>query len=216
MKIRQELREKFSNGQLSAEEIQSHIYTVPLIHPDICQELVKAHRNYYQDKIETIATDNFVSKGMLPLSNNTKDILNLYINKIMILMIDHYYLEYVYLDFAGVSCIHPGGRPLIPHADNTRWDGQNYVDNHTPRRAYTCIVYLNDNFTGGETVYGRDGHGPVTSIPYSHVVSPTKGYANFHPCGEFYHHCVDVVIGSPRYALVAWFAVRDPSSGRGF
>jgi hypothetical protein len=45
------------------------------------------------------------------------------------------------------------GDSHIPHADNERREDRRWVPNHTPQRDYTALVYLNDDFTGGELVF---------------------------------------------------------------
>ncbi len=44
----------------------------------------------------------------------------------------------------------PPGVALTPHADNTEPNGQ---PNSTPHRCFSSILYLNDNYTGGETYF---------------------------------------------------------------
>jgi len=60
-----------------------------------------------------------------------------------------------------VACLLPGDSH-IAHADNERRKRGRWGPNHTPQRDYTGLLYLNDNFTGGELVFPD---GDVVIIP---------------------------------------------------
>src|SRR4029077_19939128 len=51
-----------------------------------------------------------------------------------------------------IACLFSGDSH-IPHADNEKREHGRWLPNHTPQRDYTALVYLNDNFTGGELVF---------------------------------------------------------------
>lgn len=70
--------------------------------------------------------------------------------------------------------------------------------NHTPRRTFTALLYLNSNpeaFAGGELVFRRD---EVTVTPKAGtlVLAPTSGR---------YEHEVREVTHGTRWLLAVWF-----------
>lgn len=98
-----------------------------------------------------------------------------------------------------LTAIGPGGfHPL--HADNSKLDLGRWIPNHTPKRAYSTIVYLNDDFDGGEIVF------PLQSK----CIKPTRGLLLGFPSGSEFPHEVLAVTRGCRYTMPIWFS-RDPS-----
>jgi hypothetical protein len=94
-----------------------------------------------------------------------------------------------------LTAIGPGGHHPL-HADNSKKDtAGNWVPNHTPDRAFSTIVYLNDNFEGGEIVF------PLQNTR----IKPLEGLLVGFPSGsEFVHEVLSVTRGR-RYTLPMWF-----------
>jgi len=95
-----------------------------------------------------------------------------------------------------VACLLPGDS-LLAHADNERREHGRWVPNHTPQRDYTGLVYLNDNFTGGELVF------PDRDV----VIVPKPGLLVGFPSNHEFVHAVPKVLSGKRYSLPVWFTV---------
>lgn len=95
-----------------------------------------------------------------------------------------------------VACL-LSGDSHIAHADNERRKHGRWVPNHTPQRDYTGLVYLNDNFTGGELVF------PDRDV----VIIPKPGLLVGFPSNHEFVHAVPKVLSGKRYSLLVWFTV---------
>jgi hypothetical protein len=97
-----------------------------------------------------------------------------------------------------VACL-SSGESHIAHADNERRENGRWVPNHTPNRDYTGLVYLNDDFTGGELVF------PDRDV----VITPTPGLLVGFPSNHKFVHAVPKVLSGKRYSLPVWFTVNS-------
>jgi hypothetical protein len=95
-----------------------------------------------------------------------------------------------------VACL-LSGDSHIAHADNERREHGRWVPNHTPQRDYTGLVYLNDNFTGGELVF------PDRDV----VIIPKPGLLVGFPSNHKFVHAVPKVLSGKRYTLPVWITV---------
>ena len=95
-----------------------------------------------------------------------------------------------------VACL-SSGDSHIAHADNERREHGRWVPNHTPQREYTGLVYLNDNFAGGELVF------PDRDV----VIIPKAGLFIGFPSNHKFVHAVPKVLSGKRYSLPVWFTV---------
>jgi 2-oxoglutarate-Fe(II)-dependent oxygenase superfamily protein len=95
-----------------------------------------------------------------------------------------------------LACLWPGDSH-IPHADNSRREHGQWLPNHTPQRDYTALVYLNDNFTGGELVF------PDRDV----VIVPKSGLFVGFPSNHKFVHAVPNVLSGKRYSLPVWFTM---------
>ncbi len=95
-----------------------------------------------------------------------------------------------------LACLLPGDSH-IPHADNERRKHGRWVPNHTPQRDYTGLVYLNDNFTGGELAF------PDRDV----VIIPKPGLFIGFPSNHKFVHAVPKVRSGKRYSLLIWFTL---------
>jgi 2OG-Fe(II) oxygenase superfamily len=93
-----------------------------------------------------------------------------------------------------VACLLPGDSH-IAHADNERRKHGRWVPNHTPQRDYTGLLYLNEDFTGGQLVF-RDRHV---------VIIPKGGLLVGFPSNHRFVHAVPKVLSGKRYSLPVWF-----------
>jgi predicted 2-oxoglutarate/Fe(II)-dependent dioxygenase YbiX len=88
---------------------------------------------------------------------------------------------------------YPTGSYNSPHADNCVID--NGVVTRVKDWTHTGIIFLNNNFTGGELVYPEQGC----------VFLPTIGTMVITPAGEEYIHYVNPVLSGERFTLVFRF-----------
>ncbi|WP_171026517.1 prolyl hydroxylase family protein [Mesorhizobium comanense] len=91
----------------------------------------------------------------------------------------------------------PKGMELTPHADNLNPDGQ---PNATPHRCYSSLLYLNDDYEGGETYF------PGIGVR----VKPETGLMLIFGSGADYVHGVSKVTSGSRYTYAGWFTF-DPA-----
>ena len=99
--------------------------------------------------------------------------------------------EPLYSDTAQLVRWHKGVE-LLPHADNVEPDGR---PNTSPHRSFSSLVYLNDDFEGGETYF--PGHG----IRFK----PERGGLVLFGAGTEYVHGVSRVKSGLRYTYAGWF-----------
>lgn len=89
------------------------------------------------------------------------------------------------------------GIELTPHADNLEPDGR---PNGTPHRCFSSLIYLNDDYEGGETYF------PGLGLR----VKPERGSLIIFGSGPEYVHGVTKVRGGKRYTYAGWFTF-DPA-----
>ena len=110
----------------------------------------------------------------------------------------HFSTPELFVESFFVACL-LSGDSHIPHADNERREHGRWVPNHTPQRHYTGLVYVNDDFTGGELVFpGRDL-----------VITPKPGLLVGFPSNHKFVHAVPKVLSGKRYSLPIWFSVNS-------
>ena len=102
----------------------------------------------------------------------------------------------LFVESVFIACLLPGDSH-IPHADNERREHGRWLPNHTPQRDYTGLVYLNDNFTGGELVF------PDRDV----VIIPKPGLFVGFPSNHKFVHAVPNVLSGKRYSLPVWFTM---------
>lgn len=94
------------------------------------------------------------------------------------------------------------GQSLDAHTDNLEPDG---TPNATPHRAASAVVYLNDDYEGGETFFPGFGL----------KVRPEPGLAIAFGAGPSHVHGVTELRRGRRYMMAAWYtldpAERDPA-----
>ena len=104
----------------------------------------------------------------------------------------------LFVESVFIACLLPGDSH-IPHADKERREHGRWLPNHTPQRDYTGLVYLNDNFTGGELVF------PDRDV----VIIPKPGLFVGFPSNHKFVHAVPNVLSGKRYSLPVWFTVNS-------
>jgi hypothetical protein len=91
---------------------------------------------------------------------------------------------------------YPGIRILRMLTTKDENMGGGSAESH-PQRDYTGVVYLNDNFTGGELVF------PDRDV----VIAPKPGLFVGFPSNHEFVHAVPKVLSGKRYSLPVWFTV---------
>jgi len=86
----------------------------------------------------------------------------------------------------------PIGSSLGNHADNAYEDGR---PNYVPWRTYSAIIYLNDDYTGGEFYFKK----------YAYDLKPETGLLVGFTAGTNHIHGVREVTTGTRYAFPMWF-----------
>jgi predicted 2-oxoglutarate/Fe(II)-dependent dioxygenase YbiX len=89
------------------------------------------------------------------------------------------------------------GIELRPHADNLQPDGS---PNTTPHRCFSSLVYLSDDYEGGETYFPGFGV----------RLKPERGSLVVFGSGPDYVHGVSLVRRGRRYTYAGWFTF-DPA-----
>lgn len=89
---------------------------------------------------------------------------------------------------------------LLPHADNIEQDG--VTPNASPHRTYGGVVYLNDDFEGGQIYY------PNLNIQ----IQPRAGMVVIHPAGLKFTHGVRQMQKGTRYTISAFFSADESYS----
>lgn len=107
----------------------------------------------------------------------------------------------LFVDSVFLACLLPGDSH-IPHADNERREDDRWLPNHTPQRDYTGLVYLNDDFTGGELVF------PDREV----TVIPKPGLFVGFPSNHKFVHAVPNVLSGKRYSLPVWFTLSSANA----
>jgi hypothetical protein len=107
----------------------------------------------------------------------------------------------LFVESVFLACLLPGDSH-IPHADNERREHGRWLPNHTPQRDYTALVYLNDNFTGGELVFPDRGV----------VIIPKPGLFVGFPSNHEFVHSVPNVLSGRRYSVPVWFTMNSANA----
>ena len=111
-------------------------------------------------------------------------------------VVGSFYKEFVYPVFTDAVVWTPG-KWMDAHADNG--DGTPGREDLRNRK-YTAVLYLNDDFIGGETfVLGDKGE--------KYFFKPVKGTALVLPSDERFLHGVETLAYGLRYTLPVWLSV---------
>lgn len=103
------------------------------------------------------------------------------------------YVESLFLAMLPRGGYHPA------HADNEHYEVDRWKPNHTPRRHYSALLYLNSDFDGGELSF------PSLGIR----IRPTAGLLIGFPSHHGFVHAVDPVKQGRRYSVACWFTMDE-------
>ena len=113
-------------------------------------------------------------------------------NRLIIKAAKFYHLEELYLDYQSIAKWDQG-QDMVYHADNAKQDKTPLE--YCAWRNYSSILYLNDDFKGGETLFKNQQEKTV----------PVKGTAILFPASFGYTHGVAKVEEGTRYTISSWF-----------
>ena len=177
------------------------IYTQPnIISDDVCAQLIEYFDTHPEQlrPTETLAQQLFNGKDMNPyhLNNpNLKREMEVLRTRATIKMSKLYDTE-LYLDYWDLVKWGPGDW-MEMHADNV--DNKRVRFDYCGWRSHSAILYLNQDFEGGETVF-RDQNVNIF---------PETGKLLMFPAGYDYTHGVNEIISGNRYTIALWFT-EDP------
>lgn len=104
----------------------------------------------------------------------------------------HYHLDAeVYSDVQQIVRWTPGMQ-MSPHSDNME---NTEAHEHHKHRAFGVVIYLNDNYEGGETYYPQ----------HNLSIFPKIGRLAIHPSDTGHMHGVGLVGGQTRYTMVSFW-----------
>jgi hypothetical protein len=103
--------------------------------------------------------------------------------------LEYLHFETVILTALGVGGCHPW------HADNAKLEDGQWVPNHTPHRHVSALLYLNDDFEGGEIVFDAQ----------QIEIRPEPGMLVAFPSSFEYPHEVRPVTRGRRISMPFWF-----------
>lgn len=90
------------------------------------------------------------------------------------------------------------GWELLPHADNIEQDG--ITPNATPWRSHGGVIYLNDDFEGGEIYYPNLG---------GYEVRPEPGMVVLHRAGIEHSHGIKKITKGTRHTISTFFTYQQ-------
>jgi len=113
-----------------------------------------------------------------------------------------YHADNVYFDCP----IHGKNQDRLRVTCNGNCPGAKFMPNHTFWREYTALIYLNDNFEGGEIAF-EDG--PCNKL-YRKVIPIKSKMMILAPNSQDYYHEVFPIRSGKRYSLHLWYT-SDPN-----
>ncbi len=186
--------------RVSRHEEGADFYIEPdFLSPEQCGAVIDAYRRNEHRAEKSITEDDFFSGRFMWISSLPEE--ESYIKQLMNdvraraaqRIMAFYRLEKpVFADTIQIVKW-PAGCMMPAHADNAHPDGSAHP---TPFRAYTSLVYLNDDFEGGEFYFDNQ---KVRLKPKTGLfVCFTGGMRHFHGVGE--------VFSGERFTMPAWYS----------
>jgi len=146
--------------------------------------LTNSANDYWDDMIvypKTI-TDPAVLGLMARTSSRTRDVI-----------LEKYRPERIFSDSI-MLCRWDVGKELTPHIDNQATHAYS-----TPWRTYSSLVYLNDDFEGGEIFFPR----------LKLALRPEQGLLVIFSSGPEHEHGVKPVTAGRRYTMPSWYTTDE-------
>ena len=163
-----------------------------------CDQLIEYYQQFAEEKKAKgigFFDDRVIWYSRVPESVPAKEIMRQSrINTIQLIKTFYGIRHEIYADSIQLVSW-PEGLGMPPHYDNRH---PNKNEPHTtPWREYAGVIYLNDNFSGGEFF--------INSANPMIMLKPEKGMLVVFGCGEGYMHGVCPAYGHTRYTMPCWF-----------
>jgi len=113
----------------------------------------------------------------------------------------HYQIDIEWYEKPTMLRYGPGGK-YEHHSDSENWDAVARTWNRFCDRAYSLLIYLNEDFTGGSLYYQN----------FDFRLAPTTGTLVAFPSDHRYVHRAEPVASGTRYAIVSWVVVKGRRS----
>lgn len=113
-------------------------------------------------------------------------------------LVPHYGIDIEWYETPTLLRYGPGGK-YEHHSDSENWNPINQTWSRFCDRAYSLLLYLNDDFTGG-SLYFRN---------FDFRFTPTAGTLVAFPSDHRYVHRAEPVLSGTRYAIVSWIVTKD-------
>ena len=205
---------------LAAETPESKIVVIDqFISSEVSQALIQ----YYNMEKQNLDVNSDNQIAFSSISNpHIRKLISDISDQVLTLMKQSYGIKKAKyrLDHAGLYARIPGNSCGY-HADNIRFycpihgsdqgklrttckgdcPGAQYVPNHTHLREYTALIYLNDDFQGGEILF-EDG--PCNKI-YRKIIPIRSNLLVLAPNGKDFYHEVFQIRSGRRYSLHIWY-----------
>ena len=157
--------------------------------PYTCKKLIEYQEN---NSPNDMSKGFWQSRIVTQYDYDIKKITDIIHARIVISMMN-FYNHKVYLEFTNL--VYWGeGMELGLHADNF-WIDNPKEEHYTPHRDYSSVLYLNDDFDGGETYFRNS----------SYQIKPKTGKLVFFSSGSEHVHGVKKITRGKRYTLATWF-----------
>ena len=152
--------------------------------------------NFISDEECAILVAAFENNALTNSANGFCDILELMIKtstRTRKAILDVYKPKEIFSDSI-MLCRWDVEKQLTPHIDNQ--DSHEYS---TPWRTYSSLVYLNEDFEGGEIFFPR----------LKEALKPTTGMLVIFSSGPEHEHGVKAVTAGQRYTMPSWYTTDE-------
>jgi len=165
---------------------------------NICEKMISFFYKYLDTKelnVNDMYDGRTINLFNCSAESHELNCFNEIINSIKKEMCRKYDLKDLFLEYAGM-CKWEAGQYLNLHGDNAYYPSGE--PNYVPHRDYSSIVYLNDNFLGGNFYFKDNTH-------YSIKTGMLMGF----PSGVEYAHGIKKVLRGNRYTLAIWWTLNE-------
>jgi len=155
-----------------------------------CKTLINYQENHSPNDMSKGFWD---SRIVTSYDGQVKEIVDYIHNKIISACSKFYNEPTIYLEFSNL--VYWGaGMKLEPHADNF-WINEPQKPHYSPHRDYSSVLYLNDDFEGGETYFPD----------YNYCITPKTGKLIIFKSGAEHIHGVKEITSGKRYTMATWY-----------
>jgi hypothetical protein len=158
-----------------------------------CAILVEA---FERNALTNSANDFWDNMIVYPAKITDRDVLGLMAetsSRTRAVILDTYKPDEIFSDSI-MLCRWDVGKELTPHIDN-----QDTHEYSTPWRTYSSLVYLNDDFEGGEIFFPR----------VDLTLKPVAGMLVLFSSGAEHEHGVKAVTAGQRYTMPSWYTTDE-------